>query len=199
MENQNNINADNSNIAAQGNVEFVGGNIYKIGGNVFNVDIAAPSYETSTEQLNKALESNRNAIQTHLKQLEQLIRGGASLNDGNVQAEIKSLLASAKNIDTLVSTIKLKGGDAQFLASESNMVSTINSAILRGAKDIKMRELSTKEDLQRRYQREFKEAGEFKIFRSESEKAEDLKRAKANLDKVTVEVEALRAIVNMIK
>jgi tRNA A58 N-methylase Trm61 len=199
MDNKNNINADSANIAAQGNVEFVGGNQYKIGGNVFNVDIAAPSYETSLEQLNKALESNRNAIQRDLGELEQLIRGGASLNDGNVQAEIKSLLASAKNIDTLVSTIMLKGGNAKFLATESDIVSTINSAILRGAKDIKMRELASKEDLLRRYQRELKEAGEFKLFRGETEKAADISRAQTNLDNVKFEVEALRAIINIIK
>ena len=172
--NENTINTNDSNITAQGNVEFVGGNQYKIGGNVFNVDISKPAYGTNIDQLQNSLKLNRFTLKEDLEELEEKIRDGDKIDDGGVQALIKDIITEGRNIEMLVSAIKLGGGQAKSLPDESNTLKIVNRAILRGKRESQSNELERCQNLLNEAKINLKNASKWKLFRTKAEREKEI-------------------------
>lgn len=126
------VTSNNSTITAGNNVEMVGGNQFKINGSVYNIDISAPQHGTSVENLQFALEQNRNSVQEDLNNLIELIGNDYLLDNSHVIAVIKDAISGMRNIELLIPAIKLNGGRAQSRADEGNIAKRIDEAIIAG-------------------------------------------------------------------
>ena len=117
--------SDSLPLRADGNVEIIGGNQY-----VYQADLV-PS-NTALSELEEALARNRKNLEEYERELEDLIADGRAPNDRRIQATIKNALASLSGIESLVPTIRLRGGSASFSSQEASPAVRLNNVVSRG-------------------------------------------------------------------
>lgn len=183
-------------------VENIGRNKFRIFDSTYNVDISIPPYNVSFNELQNSINTNRDKLRPLLSELERLIETKISIKDGRVQALIKSLLTRAVIINSLISVIQLKGGDAKLLPLESEIVEVLN-VIISGMKRIWIKnlkeELKEKERNLNNCKKDLRSAMGFKAFRNKKKKKEDVYISNVNLAAAQKEINHLRIYLDSIK
>ncbi len=192
---QNNVNANDSKVSAGGNVEFLGGNQYKIGGNFFNVDIKAPTHDSNLKHLEKSLISNRECLDEDFNLLEKLIVELHDLESDHVQAAIKDILITSRNIELLIPPIKLNGGKTRSLPNEANIVKRINNSIGSAIKKVKQ-ELSELEYHLKNYKSKLNKVVKFKFGRSNEDKQNQINYLVANIKSTESRLKNIKTFLN---
>jgi flagellar basal body-associated protein FliL len=130
------INDNNSSISAGNDVEVVGNDSYKIAGNQINITGIAPNPNADIEELQKALDRNREDAKENLDEITELIRNGNAIRTNTrLQSRVKDAISSMANINPLIQAIKAKGGAARSISNESNVAERLNTAIKLGVSD----------------------------------------------------------------
>jgi len=178
------IDVTDSEISAGGDVKFVGGGEYNIAGHIVNVEVRPPSSGTEIPALQNALLKNRVTLKRDLDKLEQLVRKGIRLKHGKITAVTKDIIISGKNIELLIPAIKLKGGDAESLPFEADIISRINVSIMRGQKHFKEKELTELLREEGVAQSRLDFAREFQWFRFPEQRKIDVEEAEENYESI---------------